>query len=103
MTKIETWKFYGRYHDDDSPEWVYINTQPDDLPKYIKKELFKYDYEKMRTETSDGCAHDAFIYNKVFHRLQDEGLVREVGNAWNTNIRWAPGMSEWIDKNKENK
>lgn len=102
---IKDWEYRGLYHDDGS--WtIRVEIQPDKLPKWAKDALLKYDLENGIIVNSIGCIRDLFMWNEyeTWRKLEEVGLAREVGNAWNKQIRLAPGMREWIKKHqKKNK
>lgn len=96
---IRDWNFNGRYGDD--IERVRVTMQPDNLPKYIKAALFKYDDKKIGFFRKDDDEYKRFFYSKAFQKIMSVGLARETGNAWNHNIMWARGMQAWIKKQQK--
>lgn len=99
---IKDWNYCGLYGDD-GPWTVRVETQPDKLPKWAKDALLKYDLENGITFNSIGCLTDLFMQGeyKTWRKLEDVGLAREMGNAWNKQMRLAPGMRAWIKRHQK--
>lgn len=102
MMKIKDWEYRGLYNDSD-PRTVVIQTQPDDLPKYAKKALVEFNYDDRIWYLGSGESRDKFLseHRKTCNKLEEVGLAREMGNAWNKRIRFAPGLYDWIEKEQK--
>ena len=102
MAKIKDWEYRGLYNDGDS-RTVIVQTQPDKLPAYAKKALLEFDYDDRIWYLGGGESRDKFLSEnrKTCNKLEEVGLAREVGNAWNKRIRFAPDLYEWIEKEQK--
>ena len=80
-----TWIFWGRYGDDETT--VLIDKLPEELSKTDQKTLLSF-YNSDKNELSGDFAY----------KMQNQELLREVGNEWNHNLAWAPQVHEWATK-----
>jgi hypothetical protein len=94
MSKERSWDYCGLYGDDD--QVIDIITMPAELPDNLKQAL-KTLYEGGATEFY-GCG----VSMDDGYQLKDLGLARQVGNAWNERIMWAPQVHEWMKAKNNN-
>ncbi|HUQ30187.1 MAG TPA: hypothetical protein VM103_01565 [Candidatus Paceibacterota bacterium] len=82
-TSNREWKFCGRYGDKD--EAVQIKKLPDELTDKLKQSLrLLYQGKTKECDSSD------------LYKLEEFGLVRQVGNAWSHGLVWAPQVHSWM-------
>lgn len=102
--KIKDWEYRGLYGDG-RREDIRVQVQPDNLPESIKKILLEFNFDNSIKWLRDGESRDLFLWNhhSVFLLLENIGLARELGNAWNKRAFFAPGLRSWVRKAKKAK
>ena len=90
------WTWHGRYGDD-SGDWLYLEKLPHELSDNLQKALRELHEKNKGARFERNVGYDS---HKNGRRLQELDLIREVGNAWNTSIQFAPQVHQWLKENR---